>query len=532
MKKKIAILLCVFMCLSVFGSLSIVAADAEVSYQVGEGTPNPMSLEQAFKSANARQDGQTITITLLRDVEYNGNVLNYGQLAYNGKGDLIVDGAGHKWTTTNNTLPKFVMASAKTLTIKDLTVENTADAISDVVSVIDQTSGTVNVNNCNFNTSCILFWADMNKGTINLNVDGGTYVTSANTNGALVYTKEISSTSQTYESGQEPTSNVSIKNATLIATAVSDDFHLIYAGQRNSGGSDNITFENTDIYAPNYIKLLFGRSKSDIAFNGCNICLPSTPNTDGQVRLDYGGINPTFSRTMVLGGRNTGFWGGSDDLWGSSQNAAKAFAGDGTGVVADLPALLAMAAVRLDSDGIKFETSVSEAYGRTCQKAALALKSESNTAEAATLSYGTLVILQSELDKIGISKENLKDGGDADASNDGCYHITKKYLEINNIGYLDIVADKGIQMTGNDVTYHAALDGITEDYYDAGIATIAYVKASVGGEDFYFYSSFDPNKNTHCIKDVAQQAIESGNYSGADLEQLQKYAGVTSTEGN
>ncbi len=527
MKKKVALLLSIILCFSVFSTFSITAASDEVTYQVGGDAAEQMALTDAFTKANTLTAGKTATITLLKDVTCNK------AFTYEGAGTLTIDGNGKTINTTltgSGWISSFVMKSADaTLTIENLTLINTGShetATSN--SVVRAEAGTVNVTNCNFETGFILFYANMGANGVSatINVNGGTYISSfVKGNGALLHTKDISSAN-----GNSVTSNISVSNATLIATGVNTANRPIFLARRAAGGGDTVAFTNTNIYAPNYNGFLWIRASGTTAtFDGCNIYLPST-TLETAVAWDNGGTKPTtWTNTSIVGGHYTSALLASG-VYGSSQGMARAINSEGTQTAFELPDLKAESSVRIDLAGIRFRTIVEKDWDTKYQNAALYLKSASNTATTATVTYGTIVTLQERLDAIGISSANMT----ANANMKG-YNISKELLDIFGIKYLDIVAtEQGTTENDTEIEYRAAVTDITEGWYDTKLATISYAKVTVGDEVFYFYSDFNPANNTHNMKDVATQLLakynaapEDYSYTPQDIARLKEYAGVT-----
>ncbi len=512
MKKKIAILLCLGLCLSVFGSLSIIAETApEVTYSVdGVVDTSVTTLDKAFEKANTLTEEQTATITLLKDVSCDV------QLQYKGAGALLFNGDNKKINTTVNMTGGFIYMNATgSFTIEDTYIENTAtETAASHNAVIVVENGTMTVNDCNFKTNHLLFYSYSQTNTTVLDINGGTY-TSALSNQPFFNTRNNNSTNAS-------SMTLTIDDANLLCNYNGISQNLFYLGRHATGTYDTVTLTNTAILAPGAKSLLniVTTTGTTVNFNSCRIYLADT--TSNNIIVAQNSSQVTWKKTVLVGCRDTGYLGGnlSPNYAFGSITSATVF--DGTNrTEVKKPELQGEASVRLDEAGIRFRTVISKEAVASYAYAASALKSDTNTATDVTVSYGTLVMLQSQLDAAGITTANIQKG----------YNVSAEFLDALDIGYIDIVANKGITKDSDgNIEYVAALDGITEAYYKAGIATIAYAKVTIGEEEFYFYSSFDPSQNTHCIADVAQQAIDSGNYSGAALAQLKMYAGVT--EGN
>lgn len=95
----------------------------------------------------------------------------------------------------------------------------------------------------------------------------------------------------------------------------------------------------------------------------------------------------------------------------------------------------------------------------------------------------------------------------------GLNSFTMEALKGAGKTYLDIVAKDGITYnTEGGVTIRAAIVDILEGNYTRDFSAVSYVKYTVNGQEVYIYSAFDMEKNTRNIAEVAQAAIDSGDY--------------------
>ena len=85
--------------------------------------------------------------------------------------------------------------------------------------------------------------------------------------------------------------------------------------------------------------------------------------------------------------------------------------------------------------------------------------------------------------------------------------FTLEALDAAGLNYLNIIADKGMDVTDTEVIIRAAITNIDPDNYETAFAAIAYV--IIDGE--YYYCAFDLN-DARTVDFVAREALDDGTY--------------------
>ncbi len=164
-----------------------------------------------------------------------------------------------------------------------------------------------------------------------------------------------------------------------------------------------------------------------------------------------------------------------------------------------IPALLNGASVRLvpDSSGLRFSSVISQEIIEYAEA-----QKDSET----MVSYGTVIAPTDYLSDL--------------------YSFTMNALESNGKIYLNIEAKNGIvDNQDGSKTINAAIVDILPGNISRSFSAVSYVKYVKDGISVYIYSNYDNTNNSRSIRQVAQAAIDSGDYSSdaAALEILNGY---------
>ena len=108
-------------------------------------------------------------------------------------------------------------------------------------------------------------------------------------------------------------------------------------------------------------------------------------------------------------------------------------------------------------------------------------------------------------------------------------------LNLNTAKVRDIPAPSELSLIDDVYYYNVALLSIPEAEYGRMISARGYVKITVEGKEYVYYTDYTDANNSRSIKEVATRLINSGDlnkYTAEQREIVKKYAGVTYAESN
>ena len=149
------------------------------------------------------------------------------------------------------------------------------------------------------------------------------------------------------------------------------------------------------------------------------------------------------------------------------------------------------ASIRIsDPTGIRFETKVDEIVINELRSS------------GAPFRVGTLIVPTDRLN--GIVPSNF----------------TKQTLTSVGIPFLDITTDfDGVQPEGGYYIFHAVIANVLPENMTRAFSAVSYISVTENGETTYYYGSYDPEKNSRSIWEVAKaaftdrSAISTGRYT-------------------
>ena len=546
MKKIIALVLSLVMTISVFGLMSVSAADDEAELYE-EGNPERLligSFEQMFNQAKGNASG-TYIVKLVKDVDVPNT-----KLSHTGAATVVIDGNGHTMKSVygNGWGSNFEVGNAdgtaySVLTFRNVTIVNTATAATTLGGIIGLWSGVVNVENSTIRTNMInVFINRTEQGTANphqINITNSTIISEgATANGGLIYATaknaadyHIKATNSIFISMGAGSQNMILMESNSNCTAEGSHImefvgcKMYFMGQAKVGilvlptsGAAPASFIVKDSQI--YHSFIYGNSQN-------HVIIKNAANSKATIDLDnvdfYGGAYKGSAVTQ-------NGWMIDLEAAGTHTNGITAIDYNQAGVnpatakVSEtmyLPTMRDGAAVRIagDTSGIRFTTDVA--------KAAVDYYA-AKAGSTGTVSYGTIVVLASELDKYGINATNFA-GTKTDTANYTAY-IDPVLLDTLGVNYLDIVADKGVVTNAdNSITFRAAVKGFSEEDYGTELLAFSYAKIVDGENVSYYCSPVSPSDNPRSMKEVATAALADTTvtFNTEQTAILKKYAGIT-----
>jgi len=545
MKKLIALVLSLVMIISAFGMMSVSAAYDEAElYEEGNSTRLAIgSFEQMFNLAKGKTSG-TYIVKLVKDVDIPNT-----KLSHVGAATVVIDGDGHTMTSvfasgwgSNFEVGKADGTAYSVLTFRNATIVNTNTTAQTLCGIIGLWSGVVNVENCTVKTNMTnAFINRTEQGTANphqINITNSTIISEgATANSGLIYAtaknaadyhvKAVNSIFITTGAGAQ---NMFLMEANSNCTAEGshmfelDSCKVYFLAQRKVGfliqptsGSAPATLKikDTDIYH----SFIYGDDQNCIV-------IKNAANSKAKIELDnvdfYG--SESKGNPVSQSGWMNSMAASNDPAFGITaidyDQEGTSAPTNKTNALMYLPKMQVGASVRIagDTSGIRFTTDVSKAAQDYYAAKAGA---------TGTVSYGTIVLLASDLEQYGITAANFN-GTDVDTNNYSTY-VDPTLLDVLGIDYLDIAADKGV-VTNDDgsITFRAAVKGFEEDEYDENLLAFSYAKVVDGDNVDYYCSPVRPTDNVRSMKTVATAALADTTvtFNDAQLAILNKYAGI------
>lgn len=108
-------------------------------------------------------------------------------------------------------------------------------------------------------------------------------------------------------------------------------------------------------------------------------------------------------------------------------------------------------------------------------------------------------------------------------------------LTLDTAKVMNITAPAELTLIDDVYYYNVSLLNIPEESFGRAISARGYVKFTVGGVEYVYYTDYTAANNSRSIQEVAQKIIDSGNLDEFTTEQreiIRKFAGVTFTQSN
>ena len=108
-------------------------------------------------------------------------------------------------------------------------------------------------------------------------------------------------------------------------------------------------------------------------------------------------------------------------------------------------------------------------------------------------------------------------------------------LTLDTAKVMNITAPAELTLIDNVYYYNVSLLNIPEESFGRAISARGYVKFTVDGVEYVYYTDYTAANNSRSIQEVAQKIIDSGNLDEFTAEQreiIRKFAGVTFTQSN
>ena len=108
-------------------------------------------------------------------------------------------------------------------------------------------------------------------------------------------------------------------------------------------------------------------------------------------------------------------------------------------------------------------------------------------------------------------------------------------LTLDTAKVMNITAPAELTLIDDVYYYNVSLLNIPEESFGRAISARGYVKFTVDGVEYVYYTDYTAANNSRSIQEVAQKIIDSGNLDEFTAEQreiIRKFAGVTFTQSN